>query len=46
MPGQLQLARAIPSRPGSTVGPEQECDVYTEAILTQRGGYLTVLDAW
>ena len=22
MPGQLQLARAIPSRPGSTVGPE------------------------
>ena len=23
MPGQLQLARAIPSRPGSPVGPEQ-----------------------
>ena len=24
MPGQLQLARAIPSRPGSPVGPEQK----------------------
>ena len=33
MPGQLQLARAIPSRPGSPVGPEQYA-----SELTWNGG--------
>ena len=32
MPGQLQLARAIPSRPGSPVGPEQRRNAIENAM--------------
>ena len=35
MPGQLQLARAIPSRPGSPVGPEQNEDTILQWIEEQ-----------